>query len=82
MFCNFDIFSLMFMEMQRIKGFVLGKLNNVSGLNSFSAEVIEGKKRKDCFLFGNCRSCFLWLVWNVGGKGLCTNATEFSDVHV
>lgn len=51
--------------MQRIKGFVLGKLNNVSGQNSFSAEVIEGEKRKDCFLFGNCRSCFLWLVWNV-----------------
>lgn len=72
MFCNFDIFSLMFMEMQRIKGFVLGKLNNVSGQNSFSAEVIEGKKEKIVFCLVTAGVVFF------GWCGMCASAWKRS----
>lgn len=68
MFCNFDIFSLMFMEMQRIRGFVLGKLNNVPGQNSlFQLKQLRGKKKREkivlclvtVFLWGVSLKCVL-----------------------
>lgn len=50
MFCNFDIFSLMFMEMQRIKGFVLGKFNNVRSKTFFQLKQLKGKQTEKAFL--------------------------------
>lgn len=84
MFCNFDIFSLMFMEMQRIKGFVLGKLNNVSGQNSFSAKAIEGKREKIVFYLVTTAVVFFgWFGMCASGwNSLPTNAAEFTDAHV
>lgn len=81
MFCNFDIFSLMFMEMQRIKGFVLGKFNNVRSKTFFQLKQLKGKQtEKVFFVFGN-------IVFYGGGqfemcayvekKILCTNTVEF-----